>query len=262
MQNDGGIIMNNILKTKDLRKTYVLNKKEHNVLNNVDLQIKEGEFLSVMGPSGSGKSTLLYNVSGMDKMTAGSVVFKGIELSTLSEKEMSTLRLHEMGFVFQQINLLKNLDIIDNIIIPAYMAKDRSRKAINHFAIELMEKTGISELANNDITQASGGQLQRVAICRSLINNPKIIFGDEPTGALNSKSANEIMDMFKVINESGTTIMLVTHDVKVASKTERVLFMIDGKIEGEYNLGKLKEEDKDSMLREEKLSKWLFEMNW
>jgi len=281
MQNDGGIIMNNILETKDLRKTYVLNKKEHNVLNNVDMQIIEGEFISVMGPSGSGKSTLLYNVSGMDKMTAGSVVFKGIELSTLSEKEMSTLRLHEMGFVFQQINLLKNtlrlhemgfvfqqinllknLDIIDNIIIPAYMAKDRSRKEINHFAIELMEKTGISELADNDITQASGGQLQRVAICRSLINNPKIIFGDEPTGALNSKSANEIMDMFKVINESGTTIMLVTHDVKVASKTERVLFMIDGKIEGEYNLGKLKEEDKDSTEREEKLLKWLLKMDW
>ncbi|KAF5415483.1 MAG: putative ABC transporter ATP-binding protein [Candidatus Methanogaster sp.] len=262
MQNDGGIIVDNILETKGLRKTYILNKKEHNVLNDVDMQIKEGEFISIMGPSGSGKSTLLYNVSGMDKMTTGSVVFKGIELSTLSEKEMSTLRLHKMGFVFQQINLLKNLDIIDNIIISAYMAKDRSHKEINRFAIELMEKTGILELANNDITQASGGQLQRVAICRSLINNPKIIFGDEPTGALNSKSANEIMDMFKVINESGTTIMLVTHDVKVASKTERVLFMIDGKIEGEYNLGKLKEEDKDSSEREEKLSKWLLEMDW
>ena len=262
MQDKGGIIMNNILEVKDLCKTYVVNKRKQNVLNNVNLQIKEGEFISVMGPSGSGKSTLLYNVSGMDKMTAGSVVFKGIELSTLSEKEMSTLRLHEMGFVFQQINLLKNLDIIDNIIISAYMAKDRSRKEINHFAIELMEKTGISELANNDITQASGGQLQRVAICRSLINNPDIIFGDEPTGSLNSKSANEIMDIFKDINESGSTIMLVTHDVKVASKTERVLFMIDGKIEGEYNLGKFKEEDKDSTEREEKLSKWLLEMGW
>ena len=262
MQNNGGIIMNNILKVKDLCKTYVVNKRKHNVLNNVNLQIKEGEFISVMGPSGSGKSTLLYNVSGMDKMTAGSVVFKGIELSTLSEKEMSTLRLHEMGFVFQQINLLKNLGIIDNIVVSAYMAKNRRRKEVNQFAIELMEKTGITELADNDITQASGGQLQRVAICRSLINNPDIIFGDEPTGALNSKSSNEIMDIFKDINESGSTIMLVTHNVKVASKTERVLFMIDGKIEGEYNLGKFKEEDKDSTEREEKLSKWLLEMGW
>lgn len=262
MQNKGGIIMNNILEVKDLCKTYVVNKRELNVLNNVNLQIKEGEFISIMGPSGSGKSTLLYNVSGMDKMTAGSVVFKGIELSTLSEKEMSTLRLHEMGFVFQQINLLKNLGIIDNIVVSAYMAKNRRRKEINQFAIELMEKTGITELADNDITQASGGQLQRVAICRSLINNPDIIFGDEPTGALNSKSSNEIMDIFKDINESGSTIMLVTHNVKVASKTERVLFMIDGKIEGEYNLGKFKEEDKDSTEREEKLSKWLLEMGW
>lgn len=262
MQNNGGIIMNNILEVKDLCKTYVVNKRELNVLNNVNLQIKEGEFISIMGPSGSGKSTLLYNVSGMDKMTAGSVVFKGIELSTLSEKEMSTLRLHEMGFVFQQINLLKNLGIIDNIVVSAYMAKNRNRKEVNQFAIELMEKTGITELADNDITQASGGQLQRVAICRSLINNPDIIFGDEPTGALNSKSSNEIMDIFKDINESGSTIMLVTHNVKVASKTERVLFMIDGKIEGEYNLGKFKEEDKDSTEREEKLSKWLLEMGW
>ena len=262
MQNNGGIIMNNILEVKDLCKTYVVNKREQNVLNNVNLQIKEGEFISIMGPSGSGKSTLLYNVSGMDKMTAGSVVFKGIELSTLSEKEMSTLRLHEMGFVFQQINLLKNLGIIDNIVVSAYMAKNRNRKEVNQFAIELMEKTGITELADNDITQASGGQLQRVAICRSLINNPDIIFGDEPTGALNSKSSNEIMDIFKDINESGSTIMLVTHNVKVASKTERVLFMIDGKIEGEYNLGKFKEEDKDSTEREEKLSKWLLEMGW
>ena len=254
--------MNNILEAKDLCKTYVVNKREHNVLNNVNLQIKEGEFVSVMGPSGSGKSTLLYNVSGMDKMTAGSVVFKGNELSTLSEKEMSTLRLHKMGFVFQQINLLKNLGIIDNIVVSAYMAKNRNRKEINQFAVELMEKTGITELADNDITQASGGQLQRAAICRSLINNPDIIFGDEPTGALNSKSAHEIMDIFKNINESGTTIMLVTHDVKVASKTERILFMIDGKIETEFNLGKLQDEDKNGTEREVKLSKWLLEMGW
>ncbi len=254
--------MNIILEAKNLCKTYVVNKREQNVLNNVCLQIKKGEFVSVMGPSGSGKSTLLYNVSGMDKMTAGSVMFKGAEVSALSEKEMSILRLHNMGFVFQQINLLKNLGIIDNIVVSAYMAKNRTRKEINQFAVELMEKTGISELADNDITQASGGQLQRAAICRSLINNPDIIFGDEPTGSLNSKSANEIMDIFKDINESGTTIMLVTHDIKVASRTERVLFMIDGRIEGELNLGKPEDNNKNGTEREVKLSGWLLEMGW
>ena len=254
--------MNTILAAKDLCKTYVVNKQEHTVLNNVNLQIQSGEYVSVMGPSGSGKSTLLYNISGMDKMTSGSVVFKGTELSTLSEKEMFTVRLREMGFVFQQINLLKNLGIIDNIVVSAYMAKDRSRKEIYQFARELMEKTGITELADNDISQASGGQLQRAAICRALINQPDIIFGDEPTGALNSKSANEIMDIFEDINASGTTIMLVTHDVKVAAKTERVLFMIDGKIEGDYRLGKMQAADKDSTEREQKLLNWLLEMGW
>jgi putative ABC transport system ATP-binding protein len=254
--------MNTILAANDLCKTYIVNKREHTVLDKVSLQIQAGEFVSVMGPSGSGKSTLLYNVSGMDKMTSGSVVFKGTELATLSEKEMSTLRLHAMGFVFQQINLLKNLGIIDNIVVSAYMAKNKNRQEINQFALELMERTGITELADNDITQASGGQLQRAAICRALINKPDIIFGDEPTGALNSKSANEIMDIFRDINESGTTIMLVTHDVKVAAKTEHVLFMIDGKIEGEYNLDKFKAADKSSTEREQKLLKWLLEMGW
>jgi len=255
-------MMNTILTAKNLCKTYVVNKQEHTVLNNVNLQIQAGEYVSVMGPSGSGKSTLLYNISGMDKMSSGSVLFKGTELADLSEKEMSTLRLREMGFVFQQINLLKNLGIIDNIVVSAYMAKNKSRKEVNQFALELMEKTGISELADNDITQASGGQLQRAAICRALINKPDIIFGDEPTGALNSKSANEIMEIFGDINASGTTIMLVTHDVKVAAKTERVLFMIDGQIEGDYYLGKLQAGEDDDAEREQKLLGWLLEMGW
>ena len=254
--------MNTVLEAKNLCKTYVVNKREHTVLNNVSLQIQAGEFVAVMGPSGSGKSTLLYNISGMDKMTSGSVLFKGTELADLSEKEMSTLRLQEMGFVFQQINLLKNLGIIDNIVVSAYMAKNGSRQAINHYARELMARTGIAELADNDITQASGGQLQRVAICRALINKPDIIFGDEPTGALNSKSANEIMAILGDINESGTTIMLVTHDVKVAAKTERVLFMRDGRIEGDFQLGKLQAAQQNSNEREQKLLGWLLQMGW
>ena len=254
--------MNNILEVKNLCKTYIVNKRQHHVLKNVNLKIKEGEFIAVMGPSGSGKSTLLYNVSGMDKMTAGNVIFDGDQLENLSQKDLSNLRLRKMGFVFQQTNLLKNIGIIDNIILSAYMAKDRNRKEVNNQAIKLMKQTGIIELVDNDITQASGGQLQRVAICRALINNPKIIFGDEPTGALNSKSANEIMDIFRDINDEGTTIMIVTHDVKVASKTERVLYMIDGKIEGEYNLGKLSKNTDDSKNRETKLLQWLLAMGW
>lgn len=251
----------NILETKNLCKTYIVNKKQHHVLKNVNLQIEEGEFISIMGPSGSGKSTLLYNVSGMDKMTAGNVMFDGQQLEDLSEKELSKLRLRKMGFVFQQINLLKNLQIMDNIILSAYMTKDRDRTELNSQGIDLMKKTGIIELADNDITQASGGQLQRAAICRALINNPKMIFGDEPTGALNSKSANEIMEIFQDINNQGTTIMIVTHDARVASKTERVLYMIDGKIEGEYKLGKFSNVE-DLKNREAKLSHWLLTMGW
>lgn len=254
--------MSHILEVNNLCKTYVVNKRQNHVLKNVNLEIKEGEFVSIMGPSGSGKSTLLYNVSGMDKMTAGSVVFDGENIGDLSEKELSKLRLRKMGFVFQQINLLKNLGIIDNIIVSAYMAKNRKRKDINKQAIKLMKKTGIIELVDHDITQVSGGELQRAAICRALINNPKVIFGDEPTGALNSKTTGEIIDIFNEINESGTTIMLVTHDVKVASKTERVLYMIDGKIEGEFTLGKYDKENDDSKPREAKLSQWLLDMGW
>lgn len=254
--------MSNILDVQNLCKTYIVNKRQNHVLKNVNLKVKEGEFIAIMGPSGSGKSTLLYNVSGMDKMTAGTVLFDGEQLEKLAEKDLSKLRLKKMGFVFQQINLLKNLGIIDNIILSAYMAKDRDRKEVNHQAIELMKRTGIIELVDNDITQASGGELQRASICRALINNPKMIFADEPTGALNSKSANEIMSIFHDINKEGTTIMIVTHDVKVASKTERVLYMIDGIIEGEFNLGKFSNDVNDSKNRETKLTQWLLDMGW
>ncbi len=254
--------MNNILEVRNLCKTYLVSNRQKHVLKNIDLIIKEGEFVSVMGPSGSGKSTLLYNVSGMDRMTAGEVVFDGISLGNMGEEELSKLRLKKMGFVFQQINLLKNLGIIDNIILAAYMSKDRSKEEINQQAIDLMKKTGIIELADNDITQASGGQLQRAAICRALINNPVILFGDEPTGALNSKAASNIMDIFRIINGEGTTVMLVTHDVKVASQSERVLFMIDGNIVGEYVLGKFDKSKDDIKYRETVLSEWLLDMGF
>ena len=250
--------MNTVLESRNLNKNFAMGKGvAQHVLKDVNLQVEKGEFVSVMGPSGSGKSTLLYNVSGMDRMTYGSVVFDGKDLSLLSEKELAAVRLNYMGFIFQHVHLLKNLSIFDNIILTAYLANKRSRKEVNRKAKELMEICGISDIAGNDITQASGGQLQRVGICRALINDPQIIFGDEPTGALNSKASAEIMALLGSINQTGTTVMLVTHDVKVAAKTERVLFMLDGRIVEQKHLGKFSGERDDARIREEVLSAWL-----
>jgi len=255
--------MNYILESKELNKSYTISRSNKNhVLKDVNLKVNKGEFVSVMGPSGSGKSTLLYNISGMDRMTSGEVIFNGKNLSALSEKELSGIRLKNMGFIFQHIHLLKNLSIFDNIILTAYLAKEKSRREVNRKAEELLEKTGIAELAPNDITMASGGQLQRVGICRALINDPEIIFGDEPTGALNSKAAGEIMEILADINNSGTTIFLVTHDIRVAAVTERVLFMLDGKISAEKVLGKCPRNNSDIKSREEALTGWLAQMGF
>ena len=252
--------MNALLKSRELSKHYELGKGNRvSVLKEVDFEIEAGEFVSVMGPSGSGKSTLLYNICGMDRMSSGSVIFKGCELSGLSEKRLALLRLEEMGFIFQHIHLLKNLTIFDNIILSGYLMRGKERKAVDRRAKELMELTGIASLARNSITQASGGQLQRVGICRALINEPEILFGDEPTGALDSRSAAEIMELLQRINDTGTTIMLVTHDIKVASRSERILFMLDGQITAEKRLGKSAGKDVESRAREEELTAWLLE---
>jgi putative ABC transport system ATP-binding protein len=252
--------MNALLKSRELSKSYELGKGNRvSVLKEVDFEIDAGEFVSVMGPSGSGKSTLLYNICGMDRMSSGSVIFKGRELSGLSEQQLALLRLGEMGFIFQHIHLLKNLSIFDNIILSGYLMRRKERKAVDRRAKELMELTGIASLASNSITQASGGQLQRVGICRALINEPDILFGDEPTGALDSRSAAEIMALLQRINDTGTTIMLVTHDIKVASRSERILFMLDGQITAEKRLGKTTGKGEESRAREEELTAWLLE---
>lgn len=255
--------MSVLLFAQQISKTYMLGKNNtHQVLKSISLKIEEGEFVSIMGSSGSGKSTLLYNISGMDKATSGSVSFAGRKIESLSEKELADLRLKKMGFVFQQSNLLKNLSIFDNIIVSAYLGGTEKRADINSRAMNLMEQTGISHLKENDITQASGGELQRASICRALINKPAILFGDEPTGALNSSSTCEIMDIFGDINQKGRTILLVTHDAKVAARSDRVLFMTDGQIKGEYVLGKYVSSKNDWKSRELELSEWLGEMGF
>jgi putative ABC transport system ATP-binding protein len=240
-----------ILDAQGLTKAF----NGHTVLHGVDLQVRDGEFVSVMGPSGSGKSTLLYDISGMDMMTSGSVLFAGQDLAALSQKQLARLRLTTMGFIFQHVYLLKNLCLLDNVVLPAYLAGLAPREELNERAMALMERTGVAELADRDVSEASGGQLQRVGICRALINQPTILLGDEPTGALDSTAASEIMDILGELNAEGTTIMLVTHDAKVAARTDRVLYMVDGRIVGDRHQGRYTGTNLDQ--RHAEVTEWL-----
>lgn len=251
----------NILEVKDLCKTYIVNKRQNNVLKNINFTISEGEMVAVMGPSGSGKSTLLYAVSGMDGITAGEVHFCGKNIAGMGERELADLRLDEMGFIFQQMYMLKNLTILDNIILPATQSKKlrEPRRETARRGQDFMRRLGIIDIADNDINEVSGGQLQRACICRSMINDPKMIFADEPTGALNRASSDEVMGELAKLNSEGTTMMLVTHDVKVAAKCTRVMYLVDGKIKGEYDLSDCSAQMRE---RERALNNWLLELGW
>lgn len=257
------IDLKEILKVRDLCKTYIVNQRQNNVLKNVNFTVYEGEMVAIMGPSGSGKSTLLYTVSGMDSVTAGEVEFMGKSIVRMNENELSELRLNEMGFIFQQMYMLKNLTVLDNIVLPAYQSGKikETRKETMARGCMLMKNLGISEIADNDINEVSGGQLQRACICRSMINKPAVIFADEPTGALNRSSSDDVMKELVKLNKNGTSMLLVTHDVKVAVKCTRVLYIVDGNIKGEYDQEEYTDEGK-LRERERALGNWLMEMGW
>lgn len=252
--------MTGLLEVKDLCKTYVIDKRQNNVLKNVNFMVKEGEMVAIMGPSGSGKSTLLYAISGMDNATSGKVLFDGKDITGLKGDELAALRLNEMGFIFQQMYMMKNLTILDNIVLPAIQSKKTEETKAEKVkrGEELMRKLDIIEVADNDINEVSGGQLQRACICRSMINKPKILFADEPTGALNRTASNEVMEELVKLNNEGTTIMMVTHDAKVAARCSRVLYIVDGNIKGEYHCPS----DAEVQERERKLNNWLMDLGW
>ena len=255
------------LEARDLCKTYIVDGYSNNVLQNINLKIEEGEFVSIMGPSGSGKSTLLYTISGMDDMTAGKVIFDGDDISKMNDKQLTQLRLLKMGFIFQQMYMMKKLCIMDNIVLPGYQAKILSREEVNKKAEDLMRRLEIIETADREITEVSGGQLQRACLARALINSPKVLFADEPTGALNSKASMEVLGEMVKANEAGTTVLMVTHSEKVAASSDRIIYLMDGDIQGELVLGKINTSDGMSSaekltLRERKLRKWLEEMGW
>ena len=252
--------MSVVLDVKDLCKTYVTDKRQNNVLKNVSFKVEEGEMVAIMGPSASGKSTLLYSVSGMDSATSGTVLFKDKDITKLKKNELSDVRLDEMGFIFQQMFMMKNLTILDNILLPGLQSRKltRTRKEVKEYGEELMRKLGIIEAADNDINEVSGGQLQRACICRSLINKPSLLFADETTGALNRSSSDEVIAELKKINNEGTTIMMVTHDARVAARCSRVIYIMDGNIKGEFS----NDPEKSDRDRERALNNWLMDLGW
>ena len=249
------------LESRELSKTYFSSEPPTEVLRGIDLSVRAGEFLVIMGASGSGKSTLLYSISGMDRPTSGNVTLEGRELTSLGDAKMSTVRLTRMGFVFQQPHFLSNLDVRDNILLPALKAAPKKgREAAVSRVDALMERFGIAHLKKHGITQVSGGQLQRASICRALAGEPSVLFADEPTGALNSSMSTEVMDAFTDVHRGGTTIVMVTHDPGVAVRGDRVIYLRDGVLVDAREIGAW--EPGTAQRREDDLLAWLRDLGF
>ena len=219
-----------MLECHGLTKTYESADPPVQVLDGIDLEVRSGEFLVVMGASGSGKSTLLYSISGMDRPTSGTVRLEGRDLTGLSDKEMSRVRLTRMGFVFQQAYFLSNLTIRDNVLLPALKADPKRASEAASRVDALLDRFGIGHVKQHGITEVSGGQLQRASICRALASEPTIVFADEPTGALNSSMTTEVMDALSEVHADGRTIVMVTHDPTCAARADRVVYLRDGRL--------------------------------
>ncbi len=226
---------NIVIEGKGLCKTYVNGEVTSNVIRNLDVEIYEGDFTVIMGTSGAGKSTLLYNLSGIDTLTSGEITLNNQRIDQLKEKQMTNIRRKDIGFVFQEPNLLDDFTVFENIAMTGYLV-DNKRKQVNEKTMDLLHEVDMKEHRDKYPSQLSGGQKQRIAIARSLINQPKVIFADEPTGALNATQSNAALDLLSVVHSNGQTILMVTHDIKAASRANRLLYIKDGKIDGVLEL--------------------------
>lgn len=231
---------------------------ENKVLKNISLDICEGDFTVIMGASGSGKSTLLYTLSGMDRVSGGTVSYRGKDVTGCREKEMSRLRAEEYGFVFQGAHLAGNLTLYENILMGAFVSTKYSEEESRAYADTLVERMNLSEAKDRLPSEVSGGEAQRAAVARAVVSRPKLLFADEPTGALNKANSEEVLNLFSSLNEEGQTILLVTHDQNSALRGKRILYLEDGNITGELSF--LPEQN--GAERKKGLSLWLGRMNW
>lgn len=230
------------------------------VLDGVDVDIYAGDFTVIMGPSGAGKSTLLYALSGMDGVTDGEVLFQGRRISGLPETEMARLRACSFGFVFQQTHLVSNLTLFENVAVAGYVAHERSPKEVECWAQALLDQMGVGNAKDRYPAQVSGGEGQRAAIARAMVNEPGLLFADEPTGALNKASSQEVLDLLTALNQGGQSVLMVTHDVRAALRGSRVLYLEDGKLMDELTLEPYGPER--AMEREARLNAWLSALRW
>ena len=250
---------NVIIKTEKLSKSFSVGGKQQHVIKNLDMEIYEGDFTVIMGSSGAGKSTLLYSLSGMDKPTLGSIDYSGKEITKMNDDQLAVFRRKHCGFVFQQVHLVDSMSIMDNAISTG-MLTGQKKKNLKKKAENLFDKVGISEdLRGKFPAQLSGGEAQRAAMVRAVINDPDVIFADEPTGALNSAGVKAVLDVLTDLNRSGQSVVMVTHDIKSARRANRIIYLQDGGIIGECNLGEYVSGDKN---RHEKIRKFLEDMGW
>lgn len=248
-----------LLKTENLSKTFSNRGLQQHVLKNIDLELYQGDFTVIMGASGAGKSTLLYALSGMDTPSLGKITFGDKVISDLSQDGLAVFRRDHCGFVFQQIYLIDGMSVMDNVL-SAGLLVSKDKKALVARAKELFAAVDISEETQKKFpSQISGGEAQRVGIVRALVNSPEILFADEPTGALNSKTGIDVLDTLTKFNEAGQSVVMVTHDMRSARRGNRILYLKDGVILGECDLGKYVHGD---TARHEKLSAFLREMGW
>ncbi len=249
-----------ILSARGLCKSFAHNGVQNHILSNLDLDVYEGDFTVIMGASGSGKSTLLYSLSGMDRATGGQVIYDGRDLVKMSEKELSALRCGDFGFVFQQMHLVSNLSLFENIAVPGYLNKNRTAAQTDSRTREMLEKMGISHISEHLPSQCSGGEQQRCAIARAVVSEPKLLFADEPTGALNRRNTIEVLNLLSELNAAGQSILMVTHDVRAALRATRIIYIADGAVIGDIDLPPYSAEDEKS--REVQVNSWLSAMEW